>query len=73
MKPIPDLDNVEKMAAYGRRSALMAARREAVEEMRDIATHFQSFDVFSEDPRELCARAREVIGRLEALARLAQS
>lgn len=35
MKPLPDLDDTGTMAARGRRSALMSARNEAAEALRD--------------------------------------
>lgn len=45
MRALPDLDNPEAMAAWGRRSALLSARKDACEALRDAATHCQSADV----------------------------
>lgn len=42
MKPLPDLDNVQAMTAWGRRSALMSAHKEAREALRDACTAAQS-------------------------------
>jgi hypothetical protein len=41
MKPIPDIDNVQAMTAWGRRSALMSAHKEAREALRDACTAAQ--------------------------------
>jgi hypothetical protein len=42
MKPLPDLSDDAAMAARGRRSALMAARKDALDELRDIYTRLQA-------------------------------
>lgn len=72
MKPIPDLTNTEAMAVRGRRSAIMSLRAEAASEIRDVATHLQSVDVFQENVSVICQRGREVLQRFEDLAKLAQ-
>ena len=45
MRPLPDIDNVEAMRAWGRRSALMSAHREAREALRDACTAAQGADL----------------------------
>lgn len=45
MKPLPDLDDTGLMAARGRRSALMSARNEAAEMLRDACVACQSSSV----------------------------
>jgi hypothetical protein len=45
MKPLPDLNDATAMAARGRRSVLMQARKEALEEIRDRVTAVNSDDV----------------------------
>jgi hypothetical protein len=42
MKPLPDLSDDAAMAARGRRSALMAARKDALDELRDTYTRLQA-------------------------------
>ena len=63
MKPLPDLDDVEAMAARGRRSALMAARGEALETLRDASVAIQSVDF---------GNRAELDARLTALATAVQ-
>lgn len=72
MTPIPDLTNTEAMAARGRRSAIMSLRSEAAAEIRDVATHLQSIDVFREDVSMICQRGRLALQRFEDLTKLAQ-
>lgn len=62
MKPLPDLDDMEKMAATGRRSVLMWARKEACEALRDASTHCQSADIA--DAGEPAKQAIEAAQRL---------
>ena len=64
MKPLPDLTNVAAMAAWGRRSALMRARNEACEALRDIAVHAQGQDIGG--------AGQELDGAMEAIERLKQ-
>lgn len=45
MKPLPDLNDSEAMVARGRRSALMQARKEALEALRDEITFLNSVDL----------------------------
>lgn len=45
MKPLPDLDDTGTMAARGRRSALMSARNEAAEALRDAFMECQKASV----------------------------
>ena len=45
LKPLPDFDDTGLMAARGRRSALMSARNEAAEALRDACVAVQSADV----------------------------
>ena len=45
MRALPDLDDVQAMAATGRRSVLMRARNEACEALRDATTACQSADI----------------------------
>lgn len=66
MKPIPDVDNVEAMAAWGRRSALMSARKEAAEALRDASTFVQSADM-----TEVAKPAQDAIKAAERLIEIA--
>jgi hypothetical protein len=62
MKPLPDLDDVQAMAATGRRSVLMRARNDACEALRDATTSCQSADIHEVGP---CAeKAIEAAQRL---------
>ena len=71
MRPIPKLDDVEAMAARGRRSALMSCRNEACEELRDVAVSIQSCDIFNDDISDLVQRGRAALDRLLELHKLA--
>lgn len=71
MKPIPDLSDTSAMAARGRRSALMSARNEACQELRDVAVAMQSCDIFTDDIESLCRRGREAINQLSSINTLA--
>lgn len=42
MKPLPDINNEAAMLLRGKRSAIGAARKEAVESLRDMLTFMQS-------------------------------
>lgn len=68
MKSIPDLSNMEAMAATGRRSVLMRARNEACELLRDTAVAAQSQDIASAG--EGLEVAVDAIERLKEVARL---
>ena len=66
MRPLPDLTNVEAMAARGRFSALNAARNEAIQELRDLFVAAGRMDM-----HELPAAAeqlRAIADRFDALA-----
>lgn len=45
MKPLPPLDNEAAMAAWGRRSALLSARKDACEALRDACVLCQSAEI----------------------------
>lgn len=47
MRPLPDLNNLEAMAARGRRSALMSARNDACEALRSACVHILNADDLS--------------------------
>ena len=68
MKPLPNIDNIEACAAWGRRSMLMKARNEACEALRDAAVAAQSQDIGSAG--EGLEGAGEAIERLKAVAAL---
>lgn len=65
---MPDLDDIAKMAAWGRRSALMKARNEACEALRDIAVHAQGQDIGGAG--DGLEGATEAIERLKEIAKL---
>lgn len=69
MKPIPDLNNVEAMAAWGRRSVLMKARNEACAALRDAAVTAQSQDIESAGDG-LLEVVTDAVNRLHEVARL---
>lgn len=68
MRPLPDLTNAEAMAARGRRGALISARNEAAEELRNASVSVQSAD-FAE-LAEHAPRLRAIAQRLEELSQL---
>jgi len=68
MKPIPDVSNIQAMAAWGRRSALMKARNEACEVLRDVAVAAQSQDIGSAG--DGLEGAADAVERLKEIARL---
>jgi hypothetical protein len=68
MKPLPKLDDMDAMVRRGRRSALMSARNDAAESLRDACVKIQSCDldslpVFATD-------AQTALDRLQDVARL---
>jgi hypothetical protein len=72
MKPLPNLDDGAAMAARGRRSALMSARNDAAEELRNVCVAIQSVDLHAErEVTLLCGRGRMALDQLEQIARLA--
>ena len=71
MRPIPKLDDVEAMAARGRRSALMSCRNEACEELRDMVVNIQKCDIFNDDISVPVKIARAALDRLLELHKLA--
>ena len=68
MKPLPDITNEKAMAAWGRRSALMKARNEACEALRDAAVTAQSQDIGAAG--EGLETVSEAVARLKEIARL---
>ncbi len=74
MKPIPDLTNEPAMLARGRRSALMSARNDAAEELRNVCVAIQSVDLHAErEVSLLCGRGRMALDQLEQIAQLANN
>lgn len=67
MKPLPDLDNPAAMAAWGRRSALMSAHKEARETLRDACSACQSANP---DDIGAAQKAGEAVERLIEIAGL---
>jgi len=66
MRPLPDLTNEAAMLLRGKRSAVGAAKNEALQEMRDACTYCQSADWKDLDA---CAeRAIEAARRLQVVA-----
>lgn len=55
MKPLPDLEDVEAMAAIGRTSALWSARNQTLSQLRDTLTALNS----AQFGQELLDRAEE--------------
>ena len=68
MKPLPDLQDVEAMAAIGRTSALWSARNKTVESLRDVFTEIQSADWMSLDV--LACEAKSLSDRLKTIAEM---
>lgn len=65
MRPIPNLSDVEAMAARGRRGALLSARNEAAEEARALSVAIQSAEphelgAFNQPLRLLADRLSEI-------------
>lgn len=60
MRPLPDLEDTQAMAAAGRRSQLWRARNEACEALRDATTLCQSADIGElVDPASQAAEAAQ--------------
>jgi hypothetical protein len=68
MKSLPDLQDIEAMAARGRRSTLMSARNEALETLRDGVTHLQSCDIG--ELHQLTGHVIDAAKRLEDISKL---
>lgn len=68
MKPIPDVDDDEAMIARGKASALMSARKDATETLRDSLLAVQSADW--DGLREAAHVALSAAERLKTLALL---
>ena len=68
MKPLPNLNDEAAMIKRGQRSALMSAKNEAAEALRDACTRLQSCDYGAID--EYADRADEAVIRLRAVQRL---
>jgi hypothetical protein len=66
MKPLPDLQDVEAMAAIGRVSALWSARNQTLEQLRDKLTAMNSaqfgpeLEKLSTEAIALCARLNQI-------------
>jgi hypothetical protein len=66
MKPLPDLQDVEAMAAIGRVSALWSARNQTLEQLRDKLTAMNSaefgleLETLSTEALALCARLNQI-------------
>ena len=71
LKALPKLDNESAMADRGRMSALMSARNEACEQLRDVVVAVQHVDVLRDDIGELMADARAALERLEEISKQA--
>jgi len=67
MKPLPDLQDNEAMAARGRRSSLMSARKEALEALRDEYTKLTNCDV-----GEMWAYAGSIIEHAQQLQEISR-
>jgi hypothetical protein len=67
MKPLPDLQDTEAMAAIGRTSALWSARNQAMSELRDVFTAMQSAE-FGVELRSYAAKAEVLCGMLVQIA-----
>lgn len=68
LKPIPDVDNAEKMAKLGRAHTLRDARKDAaVQLQRSVLTFLNQPDLDAAGADKLVAEAREALDRIEAL------
>lgn len=67
MKPLPNLSDERAMLERGRRSALMSARNEACEALRDAAVSAQTMP-HPEMLARIAPTLRKIADRLEALA-----
>lgn len=68
MKPLPNLDDIEAMAARGRRSALMSSRNEACAGLRDCAVYINNGDLL--ERIEMITQAETWLERLREIAEL---
>jgi hypothetical protein len=68
MKPLPDLQDIEAMAARGRRSVLLSARNTTLEMLRDDFTRLQSAGI--EEMDLLTPAIEESAERLAEISRL---
>lgn len=66
MKPLPDLNDVEAMAAIGRTSALWSARNKTIEALRDKLTALNSAQ-FGEEQSLLALEIVELGNRVHAI------
>lgn len=72
IRPMPDLENVERMAKLGRQQALKDARLDATFGLRDALQAFQSEHTTQERLVECIGIARECIDRIEALHQIGE-
>ena len=68
LRPLPDLADAEALAERGRASALIAARNNAVEALRDVAVNAQHLR--AAQLSTLSGTLREVAARFDELSRL---
>ena len=68
MLPIRDLDDAEKMAALGRKYAVLARRNEALKNLRDAVTVINASDTREAEGIDM---ARQALDRLEQLSAIA--
>jgi hypothetical protein len=71
MRPLPDLTDVEAMAERGRNSALMSARNEACQGLRDECSHINNGRLpeclpHIEAAERWLVRLREVLALMES-------
>ena len=66
MKPLPDVNDEAAMILRGKRSAIGAARKEAVETLRDMLTFMQS-DQWNRAHVEAANKATERLLTLQAM------
>lgn len=67
MKPLPDLDDTAAMVKRGRASVLFAARKEAIEMLRDAHTAMQIGALFGIEMEANARVARNAADRLLTL------
>lgn len=68
MRKLPDLSNTDDMISRGRRSALMSARNEACQAMRDACVEIQSLPLGEESPAFIAMD--EALDRLRKITKL---
>lgn len=68
MKPLPNLADVEAMAERGRKSALMSARNEAAQGLRDCCAHINNGEL--QEQLGPINQAEEWLQRLRDVAEL---